>query len=164
MQNIKIKNYYFIIALTLGFISGLSITQAQEQNDSIKTADPFQYVRLFSDSNGVSHFSDEQISFKLVNFAPPAPPISVSEILMTSGEAFIISSPSGWYGDWHPVPRRQLFFTLYGELEVEVSDGEIRTFKPGSVLLGEDTIGKGHISRIISEERVYMVVIPLPEH
>ncbi len=158
------KSDFLLIVLVFGFILSFSIGRAQIQFDSIKVSDPFQYVRLFSDSNGDSHFSEEELSFQLVDFAPPAPPISVSEVMKSSGETFIISSPSEWYGDWHPVPRRQLFFTLYGELEVEVSDGEIRTFKPGSVLLGEDTIGKGHISRIISEERVYMVVIPLPEH
>ena len=36
----------------------------------------------------------------------------------------VISSPAGWYGDWHPAPRRQLMFCLAGELEVQVSDGE----------------------------------------
>ncbi len=163
MQNKKIKSYYIIIALTLGFMTGLSTTQAQEQIDSIKRSDPFQYVRLFSDPNGESHFSDEELLFQLVDFAPPAPPISVSDVFTTSGETFIISSPSGWYGDWHPAPRCQLLFMLHGELEVEVSDGEVRIFTPGVALFVEDTIGKGHISRVISVERCYMVVIPLPE-
>jgi hypothetical protein len=33
---------------------------------------------------------------------------------------------------------------------VEVSDGEKRVFGPGSVLLVEDTTGKGHITRSLT--------------
>jgi uncharacterized cupin superfamily protein len=72
-----------------------------------------------------------------------------------------ISSPSNWHGDWHPAPRRQFYFPLSGELEVEVSDGEVRRFSSGDVLLLEDTFGKGHISRVVSNERGYAVFVPL---
>ena len=155
-------SFLFIVFVT-GFVLSFSSSLAQIQFDSIKVSDPFHYVRLYTDSNGVSHFSDEELLFKLVDFAPPAPPISVSEVMNSSGKTFIISSPSEWYGDWHPAPHRQLIFMLFGELEVEVSDGEVRTFGSGSALLVEDAIGKGHISRVVSEERGYMVVIPLSE-
>ena len=74
-----------------------------------------------------------------------------------------MSSPPGWHGDWHPAPQRQWIIILSGELEVEVSDGEIRIFGPGSVVLVEDTFGKGHVSRVVSRERVYCVVVPLAE-
>lgn len=53
--------------------------------------------------------------------------------------------------------------TISGKLDVEVSDGEIRAFGPGSIILVEDTTGKGHISRAISNERVYMAVVPLED-
>jgi hypothetical protein len=36
---------------------------------------------------------------------------------------------------------------LTGEVEFETSDGDIRRLPPGSVVLAEDTTGKGHISR-----------------
>ena len=77
-------------------------------------------------------------------------------------EAFVlISSPSGWFGDWHPSPNRQCIFIISGELEVEVSDGEIRKFVPGNIILVEDTTGKGHISRVVSEKRSYCIAITL---
>ncbi|NOR14063.1 MAG: cupin domain-containing protein, partial [Candidatus Aminicenantes bacterium] len=72
-----------------------------------------------------------------------------------------ISSPPGWFGDWHPAPRRQFIFMLIGELEVEVSDGEVRKFVPGDVMLVEDTTGQGHISHVIGNERAYLAVVPL---
>jgi hypothetical protein len=130
--------------------------------DSIEVAQPMKYVRLYSDSTGASHFGDEELTFTLADFAPPAPPISMSQLFQPEGAAFI-SSPSGWMGNWHPAPQRQYFFCLAGQLEVEVSDGEIRTFGPGEVVLVEDTWGKGHISRVVGEDRVYAVVVPLKD-
>jgi hypothetical protein len=126
--------------------------------EKIPVAEPLTYTRLFADSTGESHFEDIELNFTLLDFAPPAPPISVSEVF-DSDKTFVISSPSDWHGDWHPAPHRQFTFVLSGELEVEVSDGEIRRFGPGSVALVEDTFGKGHISRIVSDNRAYVVVV-----
>jgi quercetin dioxygenase-like cupin family protein len=117
-------------------------------------------TRIHSDSVGGSHFSDEELIFELVDFAPPAPPISVSKAFAAE-KLIVISSAAGWYGDWHPAPGRQLMFCLSGILEVEVSDGEVRRFGPGSVILVEDTTGKGHVSRVVGDERSFMVAAPL---
>ena len=126
----------------------------------IEVADPLSFVRIYSDALGESHFADEELPFALVDFAPPAPPISVTEALAADSVA-VISSPAGWHGDWHPVPRRQLMFVLAGELEVRVSDGEIRRFAPGAILLVEDTVGKGHVSAVVGTQRCFMANVPL---
>lgn len=156
------KSYCLGIITALVLASLVSFTRLQEQPESIKVAEPFQYARVYSDSKGESHFADEEISFKLIDYAPPAPPMSVSENMNAEGIVFL-SSPSGWFGDWHPAPRRQFVFILSGELEVEVSDGEKRRFGPGSLCFVEDTEGKGHISRAVSSKRVYCVAVPLKE-
>ena len=62
-----------------------------------------------------------------------------------------MKAPAGWSSDWHPSSARNLFFVLSGEWEVTASDGESRRFGVGSVLLVEDTTGKGHSSRVTSE-------------
>ncbi len=49
--------------------------------------------------------------------------------------------------DWHNPPRRLLVLWLTGEVEFETSDGDIRRLAAGSVVMAEDTTGKGHISR-----------------
>jgi len=123
-------------------------------------SEPLPYVRLFCDGAGESHFSDELLPFALVDFAPPAPPISISDALPADAVR-IISSPSGWHGDWHPAPHRQFMVVLAGELEVEVSDGEVRQFRAGSVILVEDTSCKGHISRVVGKHRCYMATVTL---
>jgi hypothetical protein len=40
-----------------------------------------------------------------------------------------------------------LVLWLTGEVEFETSDGNVRRLPAGSVVLAEDTTGKGHISR-----------------
>ena len=48
---------------------------------------------------------------------------------------------------WHVAPARQLVILLTGWLEFETSDGEKRRCEPGTVILAEDTFGKGHTTQ-----------------
>ncbi len=116
-----------------------------------------RYVRLYADANGESHFSDEEMELKAVIFAPPAPPVNLSAFTPTRQFALLVN-PAGWFGDWHPAPRRQFFFRLAGETEIQVSDGEIRRFGPGSILFVEDTTGKGHTTRVVRGDAIAAVV------
>ena len=72
-------------------------------------------------------------------------------------------TPAGRVQDWHTAPRRQFVVNLTGEVEIEVSDGETRRFGPGSILLAEDTTGKGHISRGIGNDERRTLFIPLSD-
>jgi hypothetical protein len=115
---------------------------------------------LFNDSKGESHFEEIDVEFTPVDFAPPAPPIDLSEFLNAKKVAIMRAGP-GWKGDWHPAPRRQLMFYLAGHVEGETSDGTRRTIGPGTVVLVEDTEGKGHRSRVVGEEDVVIAVVQL---
>ena len=119
-----------------------------------------KYTKIYSDEKGESHFKDIKIELDLVDYAPPAPPFMVSKFMQAHQYGFTLFK-SGWYGDWHPAPRRQLIFALSGATEVKVSSGESRVFESGCVILVEDTVGVGHVSRAVSRERVYMAVVPL---
>jgi quercetin dioxygenase-like cupin family protein len=152
---------FLCYTLLMGSIHHCHFVCGQAFPDTIPVAEPFPVDWLYNDSSGATHFSEKSISFALADFAPPAPSISISELIQTNQETFLISSPAGWYGHWHPVPRRQLMVVLQGQLEVEVSDGEIRTFYQGNAILVEDTVGTGHISRVTGNKRCYMLVIPL---
>jgi hypothetical protein len=90
-------------------------------------------LRIFADGNGETHMEDT--------------PLRLSENL-----------PASWYNicyvptgmgevDWHNPPQRLLVLWLTGEVEFETSNGDIRRLPAGSVVLAEDTTGKGHISR-----------------
>ena len=120
------------------------------------------YTRVYSDSDGESHFEDVEVQIREVNFAPPAPPVGLSDFQPAIQWAFF-TLPPGWHGDWHPTPRRQIFFYLAGHVEGEVSDGEIRSFGPGDVTLVEDTTGKGHRSWAVGTEPILLAVVQLPD-
>jgi hypothetical protein len=126
----------------------------------MKAADPLIYVRIYADADGASHFADESVPFELKDYAPPAAPMSVSQLFGAQNLAFI-SSPAGYHGDWHPAPTRQFIFVLSGEIEVEVSDGETRRLGPGAVCFVEDTAGRGHLTRVVGSERSYVAAVPV---
>ncbi|WP_117208727.1 hypothetical protein [Allorhizocola rhizosphaerae] len=114
-------------------------------------------TRLYTDAVGESHFLDETLELQEANFAPPAPPMYLSSPVEAKQAVFLLL-PSGYFGDLHPAPRRQQMTLVNGELEVRVSDGEVRRFRPGETVLVEDTSGKGHATKSINGESVVFVV------
>ena len=121
-----------------------------------------KYTRVYSDENGESHFEEIKIEFQSVDFAPPAPPLEISNFGSVEN-CSVIKASKDWYGDWHPAPYRQLHFYLSGEIEVETSDGKKRRIGPGSIVLVEDTTGKGHRSRVVGSKEVVIASVKLPE-
>lgn len=116
---------------------------------------------LAVDADGESHFVDATIALRPQSFAPPAPPLELSEpVADVRGLFFRI--PPGWFGDWHPAPCRQYYVQTTGALEVQVSDGETRRFRPGDVVLLEDVHGRGHTTRVLGDEAVCGVYLQLP--
>jgi uncharacterized cupin superfamily protein len=49
---------------------------------------------------------------------------------------------------------------LRGRLEVQVSDGTLRRFAPGDLVLAADTTGRGHLSRTVGDEPIDALFIP----
>lgn len=121
-----------------------------------------KYLKIFTDAEGETHFKDVEIKLKLDEFAPPAPPLMVSQFNPVTRYAFTLF-PSGWFGDWHPTPKRQVFFMRSGKMDVKVSDGETRRLEPGSIIMLEDTIGKGHVSKVVGSEDVLAAVVQLDD-
>ncbi len=121
-----------------------------------------KYTRVYADSKGTSHFEDRDLELAEVDFVPPAPPLFLSAFKRASQIAFC-RLPADWFGDWHPTPHHQFFFFLSGEIEVEVSDGKVHRFGPGSVVQLEDIGGKGHVTRVIGSEDVLAAVVQLPD-
>lgn len=119
-------------------------------------------VRVYADADGASHFEDFEIELREVDFAPPAPPLLLSEGHAASGFA-LMSCPPGWYGDWHPAPRRQWLLWLSGTTRIEVSDGEVRDISAGTVMLSENTTGRGHRTWQIGDATVLIATIQIPD-
>ena len=121
------------------------------------------YVRLYADERGESHFDEVDVDLGPVDFAPPAPPLHIAALFPATSCGFVCGPPD-WDGRIpHPSPRRQLFCNLRGDYEVTASDGTVRRFVAGSVLLLEDTTGEGHSTRIVSDDEVLIVSVTLAE-
>ena len=59
-------------------------------------------------------------------------------------------------------PARQFLCLLAGTLEVSVSDGETRQISPGTVVLLEDTVSRGHANGVVSEKPAVLVFAQMP--
>lgn len=148
-----------LLACALGSGRGL----ASEDCLTASTATPdtlVSYVRIYADAEGESHFEDVDVGLTLIEVAPGISPLFASSFSQASRYAFLSAEP-GWREDWHPAPQRQFLVYLAGVTEFQVSDGEIRRLGPGTILLAEDTIGKGHISEVVGEDDVIAVLVQM---
>ena len=113
--------------------------------------------RLYADKNGESHFQDVEIEYAESTRAG-----RLSKRMPATGIIFREVQPD-YDLDWHPAPRRQYVVTLSGEREIELEGGKKLRLGPGSILLAEDTTGKGHILRHVGSQDVISLTIPLAD-
>jgi len=119
------------------------------------------YTRIYCDATGESHFEDVSVPVAPINLAPPAPPLNLAAP-MRAERVILCEVPLAWASTWHPAPQRQFYFQLSGTLEIKVSDGQVRQFSPGSLVLLEDTTGKGHCTRVLGNAVAKGVFVQLP--
>jgi hypothetical protein len=114
------------------------------------------YVRLFAGPDGESHFEDVDVPM-----SSAAAGAELSEAIPARAVIFRGVRGSQDPAVPHVAPARQLVVHLEGEVEVETSDGEARRFGPGSVVLVEDTTGRGHTTRPVGDRDRRTLFIPL---
>ncbi|MCH8224184.1 MAG: hypothetical protein IH868_12335 [Chloroflexi bacterium] len=51
-----------------------------------------QYTRLYADEAGESQFEDVEVEFQEVDYAPPAPPMGLSEMVKATQTGFLLAS------------------------------------------------------------------------
>ena len=118
------------------------------------------YARVYCDDEGETHFEDASVEMMPRDFSPPAPPVQLAAPI-DSQKTILFFAPEHWFGEWHHTPRRQFCVVVSGELEIQVSDGEIRRFVAGGLSLLEDTSSKGHTTRILGGSGAELVLIQL---
>ncbi|WP_116131862.1 cupin domain-containing protein [Tropicimonas sp. IMCC34043] len=119
-----------------------------------------EYLHLTEDDAGVSHFNVGQIAMRKGDFAPPAPPMMLSDYEPSRALVFL-TLPAGWVGDQHPSPARQVAFCLAGRMRIEAGDGEVREIGPGGIWRMEDVAGAGHISSVLGHEAVQLAIVQI---
>ena len=106
-------------------------------------------VRIYADRDGESHV--ERLELTVAN--PPEPgtaggtiPVEGHAVL----RAYPVAGPDAERAvvDWHRVPRKTFVVAISGGIEVEVSDGRRMAIEKGDLVFLEDTVGKGHVTRL----------------
>ena len=116
----------------------------------------FKYTRVYSDSNGDSHFEDVQIPLNdQGDIGRLSDGIPAGEIIFRE-----VAPTYDW--DFHNAPARQFIILLDGEIEIETSLGKKRRFQSGDILLMEDTAGKGHKTRNLKPVKRKSIFITVP--
>ncbi len=116
------------------------------------------YLRIFADEDGCSHFEIKQIDLEARDYAPPAPPLNTST-QKTADKYVFLELPIGWYGDWHPTPVRQWLILITGMCEFETGDGERVSRQAGDIVMLDDLTGKGHQTKVLGDEPVRIAAI-----
>ncbi len=120
--------------------------------------DTAEYLRVYSGDDGESHF--ERVKLPLAVDAAAEEPLGLSTVFQ-GGEVRFIGAPTAWDYTWHVAPRRQFVIVVRGAMEVEVAGGRVETFRPGDVLLADDTTGRGHITRSVGDDPLLLAVVPV---
>jgi hypothetical protein len=110
------------------------------------------FVRVYNTEDGESHLDDIEYSLATTNHGLIADHVGIEEVVLR------VWNDRPDEERRHVAPRRQLVIHLSGSAEVEASDGERRVLETGSILLTEDTEGKGHVIRSLELPRMAMFV------
>jgi hypothetical protein len=147
----------------------LTASPAEEAKTMSSSTLALPYVHLYADAKGVSHFKDERLAFTAAAADPTlaSPQLSnaraiTSRLLSNAPGATLLLLKRGAEEDWHRAPRRMYLIVVQGMSEVTAGDGEVRRFGLGSVLLMDDTTGKGHITRAVGNVDHIALTIPAP--
>jgi hypothetical protein len=120
------------------------------------------FTRIYTDALGETHFEDVTLATELTQSpvstaqAQLSSPIALGAVTFRRVEVEHPVEP-------HCAPVRQFVVHVAGTAEVEVSDGEVRRFAPGHVVLVDDLTGKGHITRRVGETKRETLMITLAD-
>lgn len=114
-------------------------------------------ARCYSSPDGETHFEDIELQMPIEEQGSGSvPPLGVSRQFPAKSMYFLHlepdSRPEQEVVSWHLTPEPRFIVWCQGESEQETSDGEVRRTRPGTIILYEDTTGKGHRSRHIGEQ------------
>jgi hypothetical protein len=118
----------------------------------LDTAKAIAYTIISTDQSGNSCFRSGQEALL------PAKLGSITKMLAVN-TMFFGEGPEQEQ-DWHNPQQRLFIVVLSGIIQIEASNGELKNFNPGEILLAEDLTGKGHKTRNLSKEPVLYLAIP----
>ena len=121
-------------------------------------SDTLTYLHLYTDATGETHFAERAFDFEHLPHVEDRDSIMACEVPGVQ-RAILYKLTRGAVEDWHTAPRKQFGCVIQGMADITASDGEIRRLRPGSIILIDDTTGKGHITRHVgAEDHIAMMI------
>lgn len=119
-----------------------------------------RYTRVYADADGESHFEELETPGETIQAVESDLVGTVSMTFPVKGIYFreVVQESSD---EPHNAPFPLFIIGLRGTFSIEISSGETREFPPGSVVLVEDTTGKGHTTRRVGDEPRATLMAPL---
>jgi hypothetical protein len=134
-----------LIALTvMPLLSGALLAQSTK---------PYSMRLLYTGPDGQAYVKDIQVAAK---------PNGVVDLLPTSAVEIHRTRP-GFSIGWHVETRRQYVITLSGHGEIDIANGKKIMLGPGSILLVENSTGKGHKTRTVGNRPWVALWLPLKD-
>ena len=115
-------------------------------------------LRIYATPDGESHFGEADVPTTQDPLFPNVAPFALSSHYAASRIRFVHIPAGVREAGWHTAPGRVLAVWLDGEVEFEVSDGEVRRVPAVRCVLVEDAHGKGHISRHPAEGQSLILI------
>ncbi len=109
-----------------------------------------RFTTIYSDEQGETHFGFDDVPEKSLAIGPPPNPPGQMCDLGSVSNMRIIAFPAGTLAPAHNAPEPYFCVILSGEAEVIASDGQVRRFQAGDLLVCNDLTGKGHVTRAIT--------------
>ena len=142
----------FVVLVSLALVSSASHVAAQRHSTTTIT-------RLYTGADGQSHAEDTEVAWRPAQLRAE---LNDSEPVRVAAAQFL-RWPRGFVWDGHPASRRQYVIIISGRGEVDVVGGRKVPLAPGQVLLAEDVTGKGHTTRVGTDEDLVMLLVPLAQ-
>ena len=112
-------------------------------------------VRVYDGDDGAARLEERLVPLAEVERG------ALSRVFPLTGLLFRESDFAGPL-PFHNPPRRQFVIPIIGAFEIVLEDGTTRLIGPGTVLLTEDVLGRGHASREVDVPR-QTVFLPVPD-
>ena len=116
-----------------------------------------KFPRIYTDDQGETHIGDLDVPEHEARVGPPPNPVGQ----MTETEAVstfvVFSAPAGTAVPAHNAPQPYICIVLAGVGEVQTSDGATLRLRAGELIYCDDTTGKGHVTRSITDIRLAFI-------
>ena len=122
----------FVVGFSLGWaVKDRNVVEAQAR------AKPFMMQRIYTGTDGLSHVENIELNAQSVLEKMTSARVSVSQ--------------PGSFSDYHVGPERRYIINLTSGGQLQVAEGKV-DLPPGSIEYIDDLTGKGHTTRVTSDE------------